>query len=106
MFEFYQRNYPTGQRGKTGNTPKRSHPDDQRTVFYVPPYPSVTQGIPWTRFAIRGARVVAEHAQNAPVESVESRRAIVIRAHVGLNAGYNLARSSLHHASAIRSALL
>ena len=106
MFEFYQRNYPTGQRGKTGNTPKLSHPDDQRTVFYVPPYPSVTQGSPWTRFATRGAGVVAEHAQNAPVDSVESRRAIVVHAHVGLNAGYNLARSSLHHASAIRSALL
>ena len=106
MFEFYQRNYPTGQRGKTGNTPKRSHPDDQRTVFYVPPYPSVTQGSPGTRFATGPLRGVAGHAQNAPVESVESRRAIVVHAHVGLNAGYNLARSSLHHASAIRSALL
>ena len=76
-------------------------------MLYVPPVPPpVTQGIPWTRFAIWAARVVAEHAQNAPVDSVESRRAIVVHAHVGLNAGYNLARSSLHHASAIRSALL
>ena len=77
MFEFYQRNYPTGQRGKTGNTPKRSHPDDQRTVFYVPPYPSVTQGSPGTRFATGPLRGVAGHAQNAPVDSVESRWAIV-----------------------------
>jgi hypothetical protein len=106
MFEFYQRNYPTGQRGKTGNTPKRSHPDDQRTVFYVPPYPSVTQGSPWTRFATLAAGVVAGRAKTHLEDSVESRRAIVVHAHVGLNAGYNLARSSLHHASAIRSALL
>jgi hypothetical protein len=72
MFELYQRDCPTGQRGKMGSTGETLTPADQRTVVCVPPAPFSDSGSPWTRFATWAARVVARHAQNAPEDSVES----------------------------------
>jgi hypothetical protein len=44
-------------------------------MWPVQPCPSVIQESPWTRFATLAARVVVDHAQNAPEDSVESGRA-------------------------------
>jgi hypothetical protein len=54
--------------GNTGATPKRSTPPLAHSALRAT-VPSLTQGSPWTRFAIRGARVVAGHAQNALEDS-------------------------------------
>ena len=68
---------PAAQFLLSGNTGETLAPADLRTLLYMPPHaPSVTRRSPWTRFAIRGARVVAEHGQNAPVDSVESGQAV------------------------------
>jgi hypothetical protein len=91
MFELYPRNCPTGQRDNTGatlepSTRPLSYSALRATVPFVLP-----QGSSLTRFATWATRVVAEHAQNAPEDSVESLRDIVFHAHAALNVGNNLA---------------
>jgi hypothetical protein len=80
-FELYQRKYPTGQRGKTGDTKKtHSSPHERGHALCATRAPSVTQGSPWTRFATH---------QRPPLSHGGGNRGA---RHAALNAGYNLAQ--------------